>query len=110
MDHDDDGLAGALYQLANEAEQLSRRIRAQSVVLRHAHERAESQRPLTQSVMQHAHPVRFVLDDDMTIGQPGHPDLSLETATAHEPKCEVCGGAKSQCMGVHSEGSRWPTC
>ncbi len=39
MDNDDDGLAGALYRLANEAEQLSRRIRAQSVVLRHAHER-----------------------------------------------------------------------
>ena len=93
MDKDDDeGLAGALYQLANEAEQLSRRIRAQSVVLRHAHERSESQKPLTQSVVQHCQP------------------LSIETATQHEPKCDVCGGAKSQCMGVHAEGSRWPSC
>ena len=100
MNDDDsaEGLAGALYQLANEAEQLSRRIRAQSVVLRHAHERAvdrladealaEHRAGLTESVVLHCQP------------------LSLDTATKHIPMCDRTGVQHplSSCLGCHPEG------
>lgn len=84
-----DGLAGTLYAEADALEALARRIRAQSVVLRHAHERAEDRISRT--------------------GPAYVAPMTLEAATSHEPKCDVCHGPKSQCMGVHPEG-RWPSC
>lgn len=72
-------------------DEVQRRIRAVEFEIAQLKSIVE-QHPTTRTIMQFNHA------------------LSLDTATEHEPKCDVCGGAKSQCMGVHSEGSRWPSC
>lgn len=81
-----DGLAGTLYAEADALEALARRIRAQSVVLRHAHERAED-RATPKTGPAHCQP------------------MSWDTAMQGEPQCDIGGRPhpRSSCMGCHPE-------